>query len=166
MLAENARLLIFGPLLAGLIALGIAFLITPTFTAKTTILPPQQQQSTAAMLASQLGALSGLAGAAGLNLKNPADLYVGLLKSRTIADRLIDRFKLMQVYEAELRQTARKTLEDVTNITAGKDGLITIEVDDHDPKARSGGNTRVEQVTGGLPSTESFARALNTKQYD
>ena len=36
--AENARLLIFGPLLAGLAALGIAFIIPPTFTAS--ILPP------------------------------------------------------------------------------------------------------------------------------
>ena len=68
--AENARLLIFGPLLAGLAALGIAFIIPPTFTAS--ILPPQQQQGAAAMLASQLGALGGLAGASGLNIKNPA----------------------------------------------------------------------------------------------
>jgi len=37
--AENARLLIFGPLLAGLAALGIAFIIPPTFTATTRILP-------------------------------------------------------------------------------------------------------------------------------
>ena len=59
--AENARLLIFGPLLAGLAALGIAFIIPPTFTATTRILPPQQQQQgAAAMLASQLGALGGL----------------------------------------------------------------------------------------------------------
>jgi hypothetical protein len=41
--AENARLLIFGPLLAGLAALGIAFIIPPTFTATSRILPPQQQ---------------------------------------------------------------------------------------------------------------------------
>ena len=85
--AENARLLIFGPLIAGLAALGIAFVIPPTFTATTRILPPQQQQGAAAMLASQLGALSGLVGAAGLNIKNPADTYVALIKSRTVADK-------------------------------------------------------------------------------
>ena len=70
--AENARLLIFGPLLAGLAALEYAFIIPPTFTATTRILSPQQQQGAAAMLASQLGALGGLAGASGLNIKNPA----------------------------------------------------------------------------------------------
>jgi uncharacterized protein involved in exopolysaccharide biosynthesis len=146
-LAENARLLVLGPLAAGLIALGYSFLITPTFTATTKILPPQQQQSASAMLASQLGALTGLAGAAGLNLKNPADLYVALLKSRTVADRLIDRFDLMQVYEAKFRMNARKALEDSTRVTAGRDGLITIEVDDTDPKrAADIANAYVEEL--------------------
>ena len=45
LLVENARLLIIGPLLAGIVALGLAFLITPTFTARTTIMPPQERQS-------------------------------------------------------------------------------------------------------------------------
>src|SRR3990170_4099285 len=132
--AENARLLIFGPLLAGLAALGIAFIIPPTFTATTRILPPQQQGGAAAMLASQLGALGGLAGAAGLNIKNPADTYVALIKSRTVADKLLDRFDLLNVYDQKYRQEARKGLEDATKVSAGKDGLITIEVDDKDPK--------------------------------
>ena len=131
--AENARLLIFGPILAGLAALGIAFVIPPTFTATTRILPPQQQQGAAAMLASQLGALASVAGAAGLNIKNPADTYVALIKSRTVADGLIDRFNLLTVYEQKYRQETRKELEDATKVTTGKDGLITIEVDDKDP---------------------------------
>ncbi|OFZ97472.1 MAG: lipopolysaccharide biosynthesis protein [Betaproteobacteria bacterium RIFCSPLOWO2_02_FULL_62_17] len=162
--AENARLLIFGPLLAGLVALGIAFIIPPTFTATTRILPPQQQQGAAAMLASQLGALGGLAGAAGLNIKNPADTYIALIKSRTVADRLIERFDLMQVYEAKLRQDARKALEGATKASSGKDGLITIEVDDEDPKrAADIANAYVEELhklTGSLAITEAQQRRV------
>src|SRR3954470_16826273 len=100
LLAAHARLLVFGPLLAGLVALGIAFLIPPTFTATTTILPPQQQQGAAAALASQLGALGGgLAGIAGLNIKSSTDTYVALIKSRSVADSMIDHFGLMAVYK-------------------------------------------------------------------
>ena len=44
-LAEHWKLLVIGPLLAGLAALGITYLIAPTFTARTVFLPPQQQQS-------------------------------------------------------------------------------------------------------------------------
>src|SRR3990172_9212027 len=162
--AENARLLIFGPLLAGLAALGIAFIIPPTFTATTRILPPQQQQGAAAMLASQLGALGGLAGAAGLNIKNPADTYVALIKSRTVADKLLDRFDLLAVYEQKYRQEARKDLENATKVSAGKDGLITIEVDDKDPnRAADIANAYVQELsklTGSLAITEAQQRRV------
>ncbi len=132
-IAENLRLLVLGPLAVGLAALGFSFSIAPTFTAKTTFLPPQQQQSSAAAALSQLGALSGLAASAA-GIKNPSDQYVALLKSSAVADRLIDRFKLMDLYEAKFREDVRKTLAGSTRVAAGKDGMLTIEVDDKSPQ--------------------------------
>ena len=164
-LAENARLLIFGPLIVGLAALGVTFMITPTFTATTRIMTPQQQQQSGAAAAlAQLGAIAGAAGAVGAvaGIKNPADMYVGLIKSRTIADRLLERFKLMEVYESEYREDARKNLANQSTISAGKDGLITIEVDDHDPKrAAAMANAYVEELAvlnGSLALTEAQQR--------
>ena len=145
--AENLRLLILGPLAVGLAALGISFAITPTFTASTLFLPPQQQQSTAAAMLSQLGALGGLAGAAA-GLKNPNDQFVAFLKSRAVEDAIIERFKLMERYEAEFKQDARKSLEDSSRISAGKDGLITVEFDDKDPAfAAQVANAYVEELS-------------------
>lgn len=131
--AAHWKLVVFGSLLAGVAAFGIASLIRPTFTAKTTLLPPQQQQSTVATALSQLGSLAGFAsGAAGV--KSPADQYIGLMLSATVSDRIIEEFKLMALYEAKFRQDARMALAAKVRIAAGKkDGLITIEVDDHDP---------------------------------
>ena len=131
--AENLRLLILGPLLVGLTALGVSFLVTPTFTAKASFLPPQQQNSMAASMLNSLGALGGLAGAAA-GIKNPADQYVAFMKSVTLQDALIDKFELMTRYEAEYRADARKTLEGNSRIASGKDGIITVEVDDTDPQ--------------------------------
>ncbi|MEN9762302.1 MAG: hypothetical protein RI906_2128 [Pseudomonadota bacterium] len=131
--AEKLWLLILGPLVVGFAALGISFLIAPTFTARTVIMPPQAQQSAAATLLSSLGALGGVAGAA-VGIKNPNDQVVALLKSRTLADRMVDRFELMTRYKAKLRQDARKGLETRTRIASGKDGLISIEVDDTSPE--------------------------------
>ena len=131
--AEKLWLLIVGPLVVGLAALGISFLIPPTFTARTVIMPPQAQQSAAASLLSSLGALGGVAGAAA-GIKNPNDQVVALLKSRTLADRMVDRFDLMVRYKTKLRQDARKGLETRTRIASGKDGLISIEVDDTSPE--------------------------------
>ena len=136
LLVSKARLVIGGSLLAGVVAVGLSFLITPTFTAATVILPPAQSSSSTglAMLAGQLGgALGGLAGAAA-SIKNPADQYVSMLKSRNVADRLIERFNLKSAYDRELMVETRVELAERTRIVAGmKDGLITIEVDDNDP---------------------------------
>ncbi len=163
-IAENLRLLILGPLAVGLAALGISFLITPTFTARTTFLPPQQQQSAAAGMLQSLGALSGIAGAAA-GVKNPADQYVSFADSNSVKDALIDRFKLMERYEAEFRDDARKALSENARISAGrKDGLITIEVDDHDPKfAAELANAHIEELTkllGRLAVTEAQERRV------
>jgi uncharacterized protein involved in exopolysaccharide biosynthesis len=133
-LVQHWKVLVVAPLLAGAMALGIAFLLPPTFTARTSLLPPQQQQSMAASALASLGALAGLAGGAA-GIKSPADQYVALMQSVSVTDRLVDRFKLMDVYDAQFRFEARRELAENTRIVAGKkDGLISVEVDDRDPK--------------------------------
>jgi tyrosine-protein kinase Etk/Wzc len=143
---DNLVLLILGPLLIGLIALGITFLIPPTFTASTSFLPPQQQQSASASLLASLGSLGGLAGAA-TGLKNPNDQFIAFLKSRRIEDKLVERFKLIERYKVDLLTDARIALEGRTRIASGKDNLITIEVDDRDPAfAAELANAQVEEL--------------------
>ncbi|HAL39427.1 MAG TPA: lipopolysaccharide biosynthesis protein [Polaromonas sp.] len=144
--ADNLRLLVLAPLAAGLLALGITFAIPPTFTATTKFMPPQQQQSGAAAMLAGLGALGGLAGAAS-GLKNPADQYVAFLKSRSVQDALIDRFKLTDRYETKFREDARKALDANVQVASGKDGLITIDASDKDPAfAAQLANANVEEL--------------------
>jgi uncharacterized protein involved in exopolysaccharide biosynthesis len=141
----------------------VSLLLANVYTGVAKVLPPQQNQSTAAMLLGQLGGLAGIAGGS-LGLKNPSDLYVGMLKSRTIADRLIERFDLQRAYECDTMVETRKALADSSNIAAGKDGLITIEVDDEDPKrAAAIANAYVEELdklTQTLAITEAAQRRL------
>jgi uncharacterized protein involved in exopolysaccharide biosynthesis len=130
-LAQRWMLLLLTSLAAGAVALGLTYLITPIFTARTSILPPQQQQSAAA---SALASLGGLAGLAGGLARTPADQYVALMQSVTVTDRLIDKFKLIQAYDKKLRVDARAELDKRVRMVVGKkDGLITIEVEDEDP---------------------------------
>jgi len=162
-LAGSLRALVGWPILAGVLAFGATYLMRPTFTATGQILAPQQQQSTAAALLGSLGGLAGAGGALG-GLKNPADQWVGLMKSRTVADGMLERFKLVERYEVEFRFEARKKLENNTRIIAGKDGLIDIEVDDHDPKtAADMVNAYIEELSklsNGLAVTEAAQRRL------
>jgi uncharacterized protein involved in exopolysaccharide biosynthesis len=167
-LAENLRLLILVPLAAGVIALGASYLVAPTFTASTTFLPPQQQQSVAASALASLGTLAGLAtGSAGVRVQ--ADQYVSLMQSVSVADRIIDKFKLMEVYDEKYRADARKGLASNSRFNVGKkDGLITIEVDDKIPqRAADIANQYVEELrrlTDTLAVTEAQQRRMFFEQ--
>ncbi len=137
-LAVRKRFILLCGFIAAVVTAIIVLVIPVSFTATTTMLPPQQSSSASALLGS-LGGLASLAGGGGgaasmLGLKNPADLYIGLLQSETIADGLIDRFHLMGVYKAKKMDAARKALKSATTILAEKSSLIRISVKDHDPK--------------------------------
>jgi uncharacterized protein involved in exopolysaccharide biosynthesis len=99
-----------------------------------------------------------------LGIKNPNDLYVGMLKSRTVADSLIARFKLQVRLETNTMVETRKALEKRVNISAGKDGIISIEVDDEDPQfAAELANAYVDELyklTQTLAVTDAAQRRL------
>ena len=164
LLAQHWTFLVLAPLCVGLAALGGSYLVAPTFTARTSFLPPQQAQSAAAGALASLGALSALAGAGG-GLKSQADQHVALLQSVTVQDRLIDTFGLMQAYESKFRFEARKELASNVRIALGKkDGLITIEVDDTSPqRAAEMANRHIDElrrVTSELALSEAQQRRL------
>jgi uncharacterized protein involved in exopolysaccharide biosynthesis len=162
-IVDNLRLLVLGPLVVGLVALGISFAIPPTFTAKTQFLPPQAQQSAAASMIASLGSLGGLAGAAA-GLKNPADQYLAYMKSVTLQDALIARFKLQERYEAKTKTDTRLALTGAVRVASGKDGLMSVEVDDKEPQfAADLANAHVEELRkllGQLAVTEAQQRRL------
>jgi tyrosine-protein kinase Etk/Wzc len=145
--ADNLRLLVLAPFAVGLVVWLVAFMGGPVYTASTSFLPPQQQQSIASAMLQQLGALGSLAGATA-GLKNPIDQYIAFLKTRAVEDALVSRFNLQSRYETKTLVDTRKLLEDFTRVTSGRDGLITLEFTDRDPKfAAEVANGYVEELT-------------------
>lgn len=156
---------IFGvTIAAAVLSSAISLVLPKTYLASTKLLPPQQTQSSAAALLSQLGGIAGAAAAGAAGIKNPNDLYIGMLKSRTVADRLIARFDLKKVYQLESQERARKRLEDSTSVMSGKDGLISIEVESRDQKLVAPlANAYVEElfrITKTLAVTDASQRRL------
>jgi uncharacterized protein involved in exopolysaccharide biosynthesis len=149
---------------------GVVFaLVQPVlYKATTKIMPPQQTQSAASMMIGQLtsaggGSLAALAGG-GLGLKNPNEIYVGLLTSRPIADAIIQKFNLAKAYRAKDMTAARKKLAGYTEVTSEKNGFITVSVTDKDKKrVAEMANTYTEQLrilTKFLAVTEASQRRV------
>ncbi len=124
---------------AGLIcATLIAFLIPKRYESSAQLMPPDSQSTSGmammAGLATRTGGLGTIAGDL-LGLKNTSAVFVGILRSRTVEDRLIQRFDLKKVYWARRIEDARMELEDHTTIAEDrKSGIITIKVMDNDPQ--------------------------------
>ena len=134
------------PLVAALVAAGIAFILPNWYTATSKILPPQQSQTNAIAILGQLGALTGGASQA-LGIKNPSDIFVAMLKSRTISDNVVKRFDLRKIYSEDTLEDARTELRANTEISAAREGVITIEIDDRDPaRAAEIANAYVEEL--------------------
>jgi hypothetical protein len=145
---EAKRALAAVTLGAALLSIGIVFQLPLIYTARTTLLPPASQQSggaSAALVA--LGALGGLAG--GLGAKTPDELFVALLKSDSMMRALDARFGLLARYEIKTQEELRKALPNVVKVMADrKSGVISVEVDDKDPKfAAELANAHATEIT-------------------
>jgi tyrosine-protein kinase Etk/Wzc len=152
---------------AVLAAIIVYLLMKPTYTGEAVFLPPQTSPgSSMSQLASQLGSLGALGGLAGL--KNPGEVYLGILGSRTVADEMIKRFDLQKVYKTKKLSDAEKKLKNNSQFVAGKDGLITISVETHDAKLAAdlanGYMDALREQNGRLALTDASQRRLFFEQ--
>lgn len=139
LLWEHRRMLARLTAISLLVSVGFAFSIPKQYTSSASIMPPDQQGSSAMMLAALaghstggLGALGGLAGQL-LGGHTSTALYIDLLHSGSVSGHLIDRFNLQQVYHKRYRIDTAKHLARITKITEDKkSGVLTIEVEDTD----------------------------------
>ncbi|KAA6463117.1 chain length determinant family protein [Acidobacteria bacterium AB60] len=166
--AHRKKLIFVITLASAVVSAIIALLLPKQYTAEVTLLTPQQSSSAAAVLSSQLGGIGSMAALAGGGagfLKNPNDMYVGLFRSRTVEDAVVQRFGLMNQYHARFESTARKQFESHTTVDgSNKDTLIHIRVQDRDPnRAAELANGYVEEFRKNsehLAITEASQRRL------
>jgi uncharacterized protein involved in exopolysaccharide biosynthesis len=117
----------------------VAFLIPKSYTSTTQLMPPDSQSNSgmammAAMAAKTGGDLGTVAGDL-LGLKSSGALFIGVLRSQTSQDRLVQQFDLKKVYGTRLMIDARTRLDGNTAISEDrKSGIITISVTDHSPQ--------------------------------
>jgi len=102
------------------------------YSATAKVLPPQKESGGG--LSALLGQAGGLAGLAAGGLGGGSDLYLGILKSRSVGDAVIQRLDLAKVYKSKTLEAARNSLAGAVKSQAGKDGIISITAEDKDPK--------------------------------
>ncbi len=136
------------------------------YKAECRILPPSQGSSRMAGLMAQMGGLADLVGLSGGGTANSGQMMIGILKGNTVVDAIIDRFKLMELYEQDIRLNMRKTVTDnILEVNEDiKSGIVTVAALDEDPvRAADMANAFVEELQKRLQSlslTEAGQRRL------
>lgn len=142
----RSRRFLWGVIWKTLIAsVALAFLIPPHFKSAVRFVPGENSSTNGS--SSMMGLMSkalgnenssmgfGLDAASLLGAKTPGAFYVEVLKSRTVQDRLINRFDLRARYGKTTYFEARKKLARFTDIEEDKkSGVITLTVTDYEPK--------------------------------
>lgn len=135
------RRLIGGLCVSAVLAALVVSLLLPKIYESTATLLPALDSKDGSGLGALLSAAGGAAGAAqslGMSLPGtpatPTDLFVAMLKSRIMADEVIKRFNLVDLYKAKTMDDARKALKADTKITVSKEKVITITVEAKDPQ--------------------------------
>ena len=167
-IAREKKMIMRATLAAAFLSSVIALLLPEVYSAKAVILPPQEDQSGLNPLAalSLIGGNGGLSSAIGL--ENPSDIYIGMLKSRSVADALIQRFKLQALYGTGSVAETREELEKQVSVTNGTYGLITVVFEDGNAqRAADIANAYVEELeklTRRIAITEAAQRRLFIEQ--
>lgn len=158
------KLVLGTTVLAGAGAYGVATLLPPMYSAQAVFLTPQSAKSSTTAALSALSSLGALPGGAAPS--TPADQYVALMQSRSAFDRIIDGFKLIDVYGVPLRSDAREKLRTRTSFSLGKrDGLITVGVEDRDPKRAADMANAFVEVLREMTSTLAITEAQQRRKF-
>jgi tyrosine-protein kinase Etk/Wzc len=156
-LARAKYWLIGAWILGPLVGYGATFLVDDTYTASFRLLPPQTNSMTASVLLNQVGGATAL-GSSAIGIKNPADLYAGILRSRAIIKPVIEKLDLVREFKAKDIDAAETRLNESIKITSGKDGILEVQIIDNDAKrSASIGNAMIA-------SLYTLSRALTAQE--
>jgi tyrosine-protein kinase Etk/Wzc len=164
-LRAGKRLIFKVTLTVFLVVTAVAFVLPFRYTSTTSFIPPANMNSGSSIASLVSGQLSAL-GAGDLlgGMKNPGDLYTKILKSRSIAQELVAKENLKQVYREKKESRAEKKLASATDITVdSKSSIVTVEVTDKDPhraqKLASDYMEALQETNGRLALTQAAQRA-------
>ena len=171
-LGEEKLTLFLVPFAACLLAIYLSFTATPIYTARTMLMPMQQGGGGGA--AGALAGLSGMAGMAGLSglagmAKSSDEMYIAMMRSQSVQDSLIEKFKLKERYGSRNIEEARLSLGNAVSLSVQKgSGMLVIEASDEDPQfAARLANQQVAELAillGRLSVTEAQQRRAYYEQ--
>jgi tyrosine-protein kinase Etk/Wzc len=130
-LAKRKMLIVSICTITVLLSIAYSLTLPNVYSATTKVLPPQKES---VGLSGALGQMGGLAGLAAAGKGGDSDLYLSILKSRSVGEEVIKRLDLAKVYGTKTAAQTWRRLDQAVKANAGRDGIIAISAEDEDAK--------------------------------
>jgi len=161
-----------------LLVIIISFLLPKSYTARTTILPPDDTNSA--------GLLSALSNSPLSNLlltetSTTSDLFVEILKSRSVLDGVLqdkyefpkdkkdkknlDSLTLLEIFDLESLEKARKKLFKKASVTASQEGIVQVDVELHHPQLAADVANGFVRHLDEINKKKTSSKAKNSRIY-
>jgi uncharacterized protein involved in exopolysaccharide biosynthesis len=148
--------------IAAVVAVAAALLWPKSYRASATLLPPERRMDNPLFVP---GSVEGLgAGLRGITLRHvatPTDVFVAILRSRTVLDSLVEHHHLREEYKVKSTESAAKKLAKKMNVKTTQDGMITIGAIASSPQKAAdlanGSIEQLDQVNRSLAAQEAAA---------
>ena len=127
LLLRNLRLILGCGLAAFLIMLAVMLHTPPRFSATAVMIIPQGNITSSLLEARISSTTADLLGGG-------YELYADMVKSRAVADRLIDDNNLKSVYKVSELENAESILGAMTKVETQREGVLRVTVQDRDPQ--------------------------------
>ncbi len=165
LLARRRTLIVAFVLLATVMSVVVTLVLPKWYEARALLLPPKD----VTLPSPGAGRLAEVVSVTrGLNLPvmvTPSDVYARMLKSRTIADEIIDRFDLRTLYEQDNFVETYDLLMERSSFQVTEEGLLEVAVEDKDPERAAAMANAFVQVLDSINREIVTERVRQNRQF-
>lgn len=137
------RWILINTLIVAVVAVVVSLLLPKWYLATTTIFPPEREGGMPTVLGGEgegtlsMSLMASLIGGGAYDMplfSSPSDILARIARSRTLGERLIEKYDLKEHYDVEKTDDALEILDSLMDIRVGREGVVSIAVLERDPQ--------------------------------
>lgn len=154
-------------LISAVVAAALLMFVPKQYESTVRLMPPDAQTNMGlALLSGGLNEQVSSFASEALGLHSAGAMYIGVMRSRSVQDALIDRFSLMRVYKAKLRYNARKVLSASTELEEDrKSGIVVVTVRANSPELAAKLASGYADELNNLLATRASSAARREREF-
>lgn len=143
----------------------VSMLLPKWYMAASSVFPPETDQYGTGAFSQVLQSLQMPMLGPTASGMTPATIYVDILKSRLVGEKVISEFNLKEVYKTDLATDALEVLHSHTFFALLENGLLTISFEDRDPQRAANVTNRMVELLDEFNQQLNITRAAKTKDF-